>query len=159
MRLLRLIVALASIPVGATIGAAAPLGVEAASAAPIHRTPKPIECTSMAMSSPAAPVVVSNCSRRGITGRSGSLLPCPSGTCLTWSTGKETDFTSSFSAPSIARCPFPLAELDFAGKVVSVSGAGTKRFIGAPVTFDACFAQQINVVLVELVPGTLFTIG
>ena len=65
----------------------------------------------------------------------------------------------SYSGPSTSRCPFPLAELDVVGTVVSASGPGTKRLIGATVAYDACFAQQINVVLVELVPGTLVTIG
>jgi len=79
--------------------------------------------------------------------------------CTSWSTGKTSNFTFSFSSPTTSRCPFPLAELDFVGKVASGSGAGTKRLIGATVAYDACFAEQINVVLVELVPGTLFTMG
>ena len=111
------------------------------------------------MSTMSAPLVVSGCNRQGITGRSGTLLSCPIGFCTSWATGKEINFSFSYSGPSTSRCPFPLAELDVVGKVVSASGPGTKRLIGATVAYDACFAQQINVVLVELVPGTLFTIG
>ena len=157
MKLLRLIVLLACLPVVGTIVAASPSGDQAVSGA----TPmaKPIECRSMS-STPSGPVVVSGCNHLGITGSSGTQLSCePTGTCpLIWSTGKETNFTISHSAPSISRCPFPLAEVDFVGRVVSTSGSWTKRFIGATVAFDVRFAQQINVVLVQLVPGTLFTI-
>jgi hypothetical protein len=160
MRFFRLVVALALIPLVAAIVAATPAGgVQPSSAAPTVKPPKAIACQSMSMSTPSAPLVVSGCNRRGITGRSGTLRSCPIGICTSWATGKETDFTFSFSAPSTSRCLFPLAELDFVGKVVSASGGGTKRLIGATVSYDACFAQQINVVLVELVPGTQFTIG
>jgi hypothetical protein len=96
-----------------------------------------------------------------ITGGSGTQLSCtPSGICpLTWSTGKQTNFSFSHSTQSTNRCPAPLSEIDFVGTVASASGSGTKRFIGKPVAFDVCFAVQINVFIVELVPGTLFTIG
>jgi hypothetical protein len=156
MKLLRLAVALACIPVAATIVAAGPLGVQTASAAP----KPPIECQSMSESNPTAPFMVSGCNRRGITGGSGTLGSCPIGTltCLTWSTGSETNFTLSESSPSTNRCPAGLYENDFVGTVVSRSGYETKRLIGAPVAFDVCTPSLIHL-LVELVPGTLFTIG
>ena len=159
MKFLRLIVLLACLPVVGTIVAVPPSGDQAVWG-PTPAAAKPIECRSMS-SSPSGPVVVSGCNHLGMTGGSGTQSSCdPTGTCpLIWSTGKETNFTISQSTPSISRCPFPLAEVDFVGQVVSTSGPWTKRFIGAPVAFDVCFAQQINVVLVELVPGTRFTIG
>ena len=158
MRCFRLVLAFCILLVAAIVAATA-VGVQSSSAAPTQKPPKAIECQSMSMSNPSAPPVVTGCNRRGITGGSGTLLGCSTGTCISWSSGKASNFTSSFSSPSISRCPFPLAELDFVGKVSSASGAGAKRLIGATVAYDACFAEQINVVLVELVPGTLFTIG
>jgi hypothetical protein len=155
MRFLKLVVSFASVPVAATMLAAGPVGMQPASA--VSRAA--ITCSSMS-SSPSGPVELSGCNRRHITGGSGTLLSCvPTGICpLTWSTGKGTNITFSQTTPSTNRCPAPLVEIDFTGTVANASGSGTKRFIGKPVAYDVCFAVQINVVLVELVPGTSFTI-
>lgn len=155
----RLVLVLACLVLALVIVAAVPSGGQPASAAPAPRPPRPIECTSMSMTIPSAPIVISGCNRRGITGGSGSPDSCPIGFCIGWSTGKETDVTLTSSAPSTSRCAFPLGEVDFVGRAVAASGAGTKRLIGTAVSFDACFAEQINVLLVELVPGTKFTMG
>jgi hypothetical protein len=155
MRLLRLVIALAFIPVAATIVVAGPWGAQSASAAP---KPIHIECQSMSQSNPIAPFMVSGCNHPGITGGSGTLGGCSVGTCLTWSTGRKTNFTLSESSPSTNRCPAGLYETDFVGTVLSGSGYGTKRLIGDTVAFDVCRPSTIHL-LVELVPGTLFTIG
>ena len=156
MKSVKFVSGLVGLFVAATILAAVPVGIQAASAAP-HRA---ITCSSMS-SSPTGPVELSGCNHLRITGGSGTQVSCaPSGICpLTWSTGKETNFSVSHSTPSTNRCPFPLSEIDFVGTVASASGSGTKRFVGKPVAFDVCVAVQINLVIVELVPGTLFTIG
>jgi hypothetical protein len=159
LRHFRVAVVLAGMFVVTATAAGAPVDAHPSSAAPIPRPPKAIQCQALSMSTPSAPMVVSGCNRRAITGGSGTLVGCPVGICTSWATGKATNFTVSFTTPATSRCAFPLAELDFVGSVVSTAGAGTKRLVGARVAFDACFAQQINVVLVELVPGTLFTIG
>jgi len=104
-------------------------------------------------------VVVGRCDRDGITGRSGSLANCPAGQCISWATGKSLDVSSSVTVPSESRCSSGLVEVDTVGKVVSGSGASTGPFIGATVAYDACLTQQINVVMVGLVAGTVFTIG
>jgi hypothetical protein len=152
MKLLKLVAALAGIPVAAAVMAVGPLGVHTASAAPKRL----IECRSMAQS-PSAPVEVSGCNRPGLTGGSGTQLSCPVGVCLTWSTGKETNFSFTRSAPSTSRCPVTLYEIDVVGTVASVSGSWTKRFIGQPVAFAFCATNRAQVI--ELVPGTVFTIG
>jgi hypothetical protein len=145
MKPLRLVVALGVMLLGATVAAAGPAWTQTASAALKH----PIICRSMSGTS-TGQVELSGCNRQGITGGSGTQLSCvPTGSCpITWSTGKEVNFTFSRSSPT-NRCPFP----------VSTSGSWTKQLIGGPVAFDVCFSTQIQVVLVELVPGTLFMIG
>jgi hypothetical protein len=130
-----------------------------ASATPVRKPPKPIACQAMS-SGATSPPVVSGCNRKGITGKSGTLTNCALGTCITWVTGKEIDFNASITVPTTSRCPSDLTEVDSVGKVISTSpGAGVKRLLGATVSFDACLSKQINVVTVELVPGTQFTIG
>jgi hypothetical protein len=105
------------------------------------------------------PPVVSGCNRKGITGRSGTLTNCPIGTCITWETGKEIDVTSSSTIPTTSRCPSNLTEVDSVGRVLTASGTGTKQLVGTSISYDACVTNQINVVTIELVPGTIFTIG
>lgn len=129
-----------------------PVSAESASA------PKPINCQSMS-SGASTPLMVGGCSRKGITGGDGTLTNCAIGTCIAWQTGKQIDFTSSHSVPTTSRCPSNLTEVDTVGRVISASGTSTKRLIGTAVTYDACVTNQINVVTVELVPGTLFTIA
>jgi hypothetical protein len=132
------------------------------SAATTPRPPKPIVCQSLTQAGPNADMALNGCNRRGITGRSGTQTSCPTGssTCITWATGKTIDYTSSFTVPSNSRCGGAgFVEVDVVGNVVSGTGAGTKRLIGATVIYDACVTQQITVVTVGLVPGTTFTIG
>ena len=161
MRQLRLTAATAGFVLVASLVAAAPAVAAPSSAGSSRKPPKPIVCQAMAGGGSTA-VVVSRCSRRGVTGLSGSLGECPTGTntCITWATGKEIAFTISFTVPSESRCgSLGLVEADVVGTVSSASGANTKRLIGAPVTYDACLTDQINVSTDGLVPGTVFTIG
>jgi hypothetical protein len=97
-----------------------------------------------------------------MTGLSGSVSRCPSGTptCITWATGRKLEFTLSFTVPPASRCGRSgLVEVDVVGQVVSGSGANTKGLIGAAVTYDACMTQQVSVMTYGLVPGTVFRIG
>jgi hypothetical protein len=145
----------------ASLMAVGPMSASPSAAAPSRKPPKPIVCLAMSGGG-SAPQVVSGCNRRPITGLSGSLSQCPTGTgtCIAWATGKKIDFTSSFTVPPKSRCGDPgLVEVDVMGQVVSASGAGTKRLVGATVAYDACLTQQINVTTQGLVPGTAFTIG
>jgi hypothetical protein len=153
MKLLRLVAALAGIPLAATIVAAGPLAVQTASAAPTTL----VKCRIMQSASFAAPVELSGCTRPRITGGSGTSNGSGSGPYpLTWSTGKITNFsTFSSSVPSPPRCPTPLSELDFVGTITHVVGPWTRRFLGAPVAFDVCLTNSLGIV--ELVPGTVFT--
>jgi len=125
-----------------------------------RKPPNPIVCQAMS-GNQFSPNVVSGCDRPGITGRSGTLKQCPTGTgtCIAWATGKEIDFTFSFTVPTTSRCGSGLVEVDVIGRARSASGAGTKRLVGTTVAYDACLTQQINVVIEGLVPGTSFTIG
>jgi hypothetical protein len=111
------------------------------------------------VSGASSAATVSVCDRRGITGSSGSLTSCPTGQCITWATGKGFHLTYSYTVPNVSRCSPGLIEVDTVGKVVSVTGAGTKPLIGAAVTYDACLTNQINAIQIGLVPGTFFTIG
>ena len=122
------------------------------------RARKSIDCQSMS-SGVSTPQVVGGCNRKGITGGEGTLTNCATGTCIAWETGKQIGFTSTHTIPTTSRCPSNLIEVDTVGRVVSASGAGTKPLIGTATTYDACVTNQINVVTIELVPGTLFTIG
>ncbi len=161
MRTVRLTATLAGVALVAGLVTAAPAGALPSSAGPTQKAPMPIVCQAMAGVG-SSPDVVSQCTRRGVTGRSGSLSRCPTGpdNCITWATGKEIGFTFTFSVPSVSRCDrFGLVEVDVVGTVTSVSGASTKRLMGAAVTYDACLTNQINVSTEGLVPGTVFTIG
>jgi hypothetical protein len=157
MNLLRLARTLLAIPVVATVMAGAPLAVPNASAAPLPL----VKCRSMysETNSDGAPIIVSGCNRPGLTGRyRGGMW---SGAQLSWSSGKETNFTIiSNSGPGRGRCPE--IELDTVGTIVTVSGPWTKRFLGDTVTFDACLAPMGPdpgyVVTEGLVPGTFFSI-
>jgi hypothetical protein len=151
-------VTLAAIVIVAATVIALPITADRASAVSIRKPPKPIECQAMA-SGPSSATTVNVCDRRRITGSSGSLTSCPTGQCITWATGKGFHLTYSYTVPKTSRCSPGLIEVDTVGKVVSATGAGTKPFIGATVTYDACLTNQINVIQVGLVPGTFFTIG
>ena len=131
---------------------------DAASAVSARTAPRPIDCRSVS-SGVSTPQVVSGCNRKGVTGGDGTLTSCPTGTCMTWESGKNVAFLSTTTIPTNSRCPPNLTEVDTVGRVLSASGAGTKSLIGGVVTYDACVTNQINVVTIELVPGTLFTIA
>jgi hypothetical protein len=153
MRLRQLVVALAGIPLAATIGAAGPLAASSASAAPLTV----VKCRSMQSGSANSTVELSGCNRPLITAGSGTsngfgFGPYP----LTWFSGKVTNFsTVSSSLPFPSRCPTSLLELDFVGTVSHIVGPWTKRFLGAPVAFDVCLTNSLGIS--ELVPGTVFT--
>jgi hypothetical protein len=49
--------------------------------------------------------------------------------------------------------------VDYVGTILSVSGNRTGQYLQKTIAYEACLTYQINVALVELVPGTLFTIG
>jgi len=106
-----------------------------------------------------APILLSGCDKPRQTGGSGTssaLGPPPYP--IVWMTGRQTNFdTTSQSFPSPSRCPAPLTEFDFVGTIASVQGPWTKHFLGDPVAFDECLTSSFAVV--ELVPGTVFTIG
>lgn len=158
MRLLRLVAAMAGMPLAATIVAAGPLAATSASAAPTAL----VKCQSMQSEaySSSAPINLTGCSRPRVTGGSGTWGPPGP---PTWSTGNETSFiiiSDTFPRPS--RCPGAPIEFDAVGTIVSVSGAWTKRFLGDTVTFDACLIpvgpDPGGVATEGLVPGTSFTI-
>jgi hypothetical protein len=153
MRLRRLVVVLAAVPLAATIVATVPLAGQSASAAPVTL----VKCRLMQSESANSTVELSTCNRPLITGGSGTsngfgFGPYP----LTWFNGKVTNFsTVSSSLPLPSRCPTSLLELDFVGTVSHVGGPWTKRFLGAPVAFDVCLTNSLGIS--ELVPGTVFT--
>jgi len=164
VKLLRVVAALVGIAVGATVVAAGSLGVQTASAAPVHPV---FKCRSMQSESNSlsAPIELGGCNRPRITGGSGTNLlvglgPYP----ITWSTGKETNIQcagicgeppSGLRTPS--RCTNPLTtEYDWVGSVATVLGPWTKRFIGDTVTFDVCLTSSGG--SDGLVPGTVFMI-
>jgi hypothetical protein len=153
MRLRKLVVALAGVPLAATIGATGPLAAPSASAVPLTV----VKCRLMQSGSANSTVELSGCNRPLITGGSGTsngfgLGPFP----LTWFNGKVTKFSSvSSSLPLPSRCPPSLFELDFVGMVSHVGGPWTKRLLGAPVAFDVCLTNSLGIF--ELVPGTVFT--
>lgn len=144
-----------SLLAGATIGLAASEPSVASAATRTHR----IVCTSMQSESNRAdaPIVMSGCSRPRITGGSGISSIATQPHPITWSTGKETNYNeTSATFPSPGRCS-GLTEVDVVGAVVTVSGSGTKQFLGETVRFDVCVTTASAIV--ELVPGTAFTIG
>jgi hypothetical protein len=164
MKLLRVVAALVGIAVGATVVAAGPLGVQTASAAPVHPV---VRCRTMQSESNSlsALVELSGCNRPRITGGSGTnLLVGPGPYPITWKTRKETNIQcaglcgqppSGFRTPS--RCTNPLTrEYDWVGSVATVLGPWTKRFIGDTVAFDVCLTSSFGID--GLVPGTVFMI-
>ncbi len=127
-------------------------------------TPLPkhvIECSTMQSeaASVSAPILLSGCRRPRTTAGSGlSSALGPGPYPITWSTGKETNFSSrSIAFPAPSRCPAPQFEFDFVGTVATVQGPWTKQFLGEAVTFDVCLTNQF--VTVGLVSGTMFEIG
>jgi hypothetical protein len=155
MKLLKSVTAAMGLLVGATAAMVVPLAVQPASAAPAHA----ITCTSLHSESSAAtfPADLAGCSRLRTTGGSGTVVD-PNGTFLiTWSTSKTVGIhpvSVGFISPG--RCTPPLTELDFTGTVTGSSRFG-KQFAGAPVVFDGCVTNPVAVV--NLIPGTTFTIG
>jgi hypothetical protein len=59
--------------------------------------------------------------------------------------------------PSPSRCAPSFREFDFVGRITIVLGPWTKQFLGKTVAFDVCLTGNFGTV--ELVPGTLFTVG
>jgi hypothetical protein len=164
MKLLRVVVGLVGIALGATVLAAGPLGVQSASAAPVHPV---VTCRSMqsVSNSLSALVDLSGCNHPRITGGSGTELLVGSGPYpITWSTGKEANTQcaglcgqppSGFRTPS--RCTNPVTrEYDWVGSVATASGPWTKRFIGDTVGFDVCLTSNFGID--GLVPGSVFMI-
>jgi hypothetical protein len=159
MRLFRLVVAIAGMPLAAILVAAGPLGTQSASATPTAL----VKCRSMQSetNSSSAPITLSGCDRPRVTGGTGTWAPPGP---LTWSTGKETKFTiTSETSFGPGRCRSAPIEVDAVGTIVSVSGPWTKRFLGDTVTFDACLVpvgpDPVGVATEGLVPGTFFTIS
>jgi hypothetical protein len=153
MKVLRFVVALAAIPLAATIVAAGPLEARSASAAPVTL----VKCRLMQSNSLISTVELSDCNHPRITGGSGTTDGLGNGPYpLTWSSMKETNYSLvSSSSPSQSRCPNSAPELDFVGSISYVVGPWTKRFLGAPVAFDICLGGGDGAI--ELVPGTVFT--
>ena len=150
MRAPRLAVALTGVLIAAGMMTAGPPGDLPASASPVTL----VKCR--VMQGPlVGPVQLSACNRPRITGGSGITNGMGDGPYpLTWSSLKVTNY-SLVSSVSVGgtqtRCLDGAPELDFVGAISSVSGPWTKRFLGAPVTFDICLTEGI-----ELVPGTEF---
>lgn len=150
MKALRLVVALAGVTLTAGTMAAGPFGDPLASASPTTI----VKC--QVMQGPLiGPIQLSGCNRPRITGGSGNTNGMGNGPYpLTWASLKVTNY-SLVSSVSVggpqSRCLDGATELDFVGAISSVSGPWTKRFLGAPVTFDICLTEGI-----ELVPGTEF---
>jgi hypothetical protein len=106
----------------------------------------------------AAPILLGGCDRPGLTGGSGTTYARGNPSPITWATGKKTNFDVSTLTFAPSRCPASApTEADVVGAVVTVSGPGTKKLLGARVAFDACLTNFF--VTIELVLGTEFTIG
>jgi hypothetical protein len=117
-----------------------------------------IVCTGMQQPT-TSPVLLTGCKPRGITGGSGQWDGSGPYT-LTWKTGKVLTFSrGSVTVVPSSPCPSGTAEVDFTGTVLSGSGRGTGKYLGRTVAYKACVSEQITVVVVELVPGTNFTVS
>ena len=164
MRLRRVVAALISFIIPATMVIAGPFAPQAASAQPHTRL---VACRSMHSSADyvAAPILLGGCDRPGLrvplvglTGGSGTTYATGNPEPTTWATGKKTNYDVSTRTFAPSRCPASAPmEVDVVGVVVTVSGPYTKKFLGARVAFDTCLTNLF--VTIELVPGTKFTIG
>ena len=157
MRALRVIVAALGLVGGATVVAGL-TGVQVASAAPLFSNVRRCERPAGLV----APTLLGGCNRPGTTGGSGTVVLGPQLPPIMYhfmySTGKQTvegDVFSSF--PDTDRCPDAMSEFDTTGFVTAVSGSYMKHYLGKALTFDVCFSSFG--VIVELVPGTFFTIS
>ena len=119
---------------------------------------RPIVCTAASQPTASSPVLVSGCDRRRITGGSGAFEGNGPYT-LTWASGDTFTFSKDSVTTPTSRCPSGTAEVDFRGTVLSGSGFRAHRFLGKTVAYDACLSVGLTVIVVELVPGTEFTIG
>jgi hypothetical protein len=119
---------------------------------------RPIVCTAASQLTASSPIIVSGCNRGRITGGSGSLEGNGPYT-LTWESGDTFTFSKDSVVTPPSRCPSGTAEVDFRGTVLTDSGFRAHRFIGKSVAYDACLSVGLTVIVVELVPGTQFTIG
>ena len=157
MNLLKLVTVSVAVLLSAAVMAGVPLAVPSASAVPVPI----VKCQSLEpqTNSSSAPSVFSGCNRPGLTGGSGIWT-----TTLTWSTGKETNFSATGTVFVPGRCQDSQFEYDFRGIITTVSGRYTKRFLGDTATFDVCLVPMPTgsnpdaVLLVGLVPGAFFTI-
>lgn len=123
---------------------------------------RPITCTAASQLNTSAPIVVSGCQRRMLTGGTGAIQGngVNGQNVLTWRTGKSLTFSRDSATPvSPSPCPSGTAEVDFRGTVLSTSGRTTASFVGKKVAFDACLTVGLSVVVVELVPATTFTVS
>ena len=136
-----------------------------APAAPASASPtvRPIVCTAANQATMSSPVTVTGCQRKPITGGQGQIQgsgPPPNPTTLTWKTGDVFTFRiDSVTRPSTSMCPSGTAEVDARGTVLTVSGTHVGKFVGKTVVEDECLSIGLVVVVVELAPGTNFTIG
>jgi hypothetical protein len=119
---------------------------------------RPIVCTAASQITASSPILVSGCDRGRITGKNGSFEGNGPYT-LTWVSGDTFTFSKDSVTTPTSRCPSGSAEVDFRGTVLSGSGYRAHRFLGKTVAYDACLSVGLTVVVVELVPGTEFTIG
>ncbi len=157
--LLRTVVGLVALALAVIFTVEAPLLASPASAKPIEG--HLIICTAEQSTGPdyTAPIILSGCDKPWQTGGSGtSSASGPPPFPILWMTGRETSFgITSQSFPSPSRCPAPLTEFDFVGRIDRVQGPWTKHFLGDTVAFDDCLTGSFAVA--GLVPGTVFTIG
>ena len=123
---------------------------------------RPIVCTAASQLTTQSPTLVTGCDRPRITGGSGDFQEngVNGNDVLTWATGKVFNVRrDSAISVSPSPCPSGTAEVDFRGTVLSTSGKGTFVFLGKKVSFDACLSVGLTIVVVEIVPGTSFTVG
>jgi hypothetical protein len=157
MRALRVIVAALGL-VGSAAVVAGLTDVQVASAAPAL-----LKCRTMRTTGGfGSPTLLGGCNRPGTTGGSGTVVLGPQLPPIMYhfmySTGKQTVQGDVFSFfPSTDRCPDAMTEFDTTGIVTAVSGSYMKHYLGKALTFDVCFSSFG--VIVELVPGTFFTIS
>ena len=134
------------------------IGVVPAQAA--RRPGQPITCQSAQSSSDSgtAPILLGGCDQQRALGGSATVFTTGSGNLIVWSNGSVTKFnwgTEAFLPPT--RCPAGTSfEIDAVGTIVSFR-PWTGQWLGAKLAIDACLKQ--NLATVELVPGTVLTIG
>ena len=163
MKVLGIVAALVGIAVGSTVVAAGPLGVQTASAAPVHPVVRCRRCDPSRIASVRQRNWVAAIART--FRRSRNDVSCwPRPYPILWSTGRELALRSAvacglppsgFRTPS--RCTIPQTrEYDWVGSVATSVGPWTKRFVGDTVTFDVCLTSSFGID--GLVPGTAFRI-